>query len=211
MQNMAKNDKLERLDAIKKLIQPFYSQYLNDELTGYVMKLCDRLGRKRTISITRGKPEIWAAAIVYVIARLNFLFDKDNPVFITTDTICEFFDTKKSTVGNKATLIEEACNIRMGEQDLCSPRISDMFTFYQTPEGFIIPKSMLQKHKIELAVMDEDETREFEERLAEKKRRREQEAEEKRAHRDEMRRKAAAKKRKEKYKDQTDLFKDTST
>ena len=208
---MAKNDKLERLDAIKELIQPFCSQHLNEELTGYVMKLCDRLGRKRTISITRGKPEIWAAAIVYVIARLNYLFDKKNPNFITTDTICKFFGTSKSTVGSKATLIEKACNIRLGEEDFCSEDISDMFTFYQTSEGFIIPKSMLRDHKIEITFMDEDERNAFESHLAEQERIRQQEAEAEKAHREELRREAAAKKRKEKYKDQTDLFKDTST
>ena len=208
---MADIKKADRLNAIKELIRPFCDQHLNDELTGYVMKLYDKLSRKRTISITRGRPEIWAAAIVYVIARLNFLFDKNNPFFITVDTICEFFDTKKSTVGSKAALIEEACNIGIGEKGLCSPRISDMFTFYQTPEGFILPKTMLPKNKIEIAFMDEDETREFEARLAEQERRREKEAEVNRARREEIRRETAAKTRKEKYKDQTDLFGDNGT
>jgi hypothetical protein len=28
--------------------------------------------------------------MVYLIARLNFLFDKTSPCFITAETICEF-------------------------------------------------------------------------------------------------------------------------
>ncbi len=187
------------MDEIKRLLQPFCDQHLNDELTGYVMKLCDKLGRKRTISITRGRPEIWAASIVYVIARLNFLFDKSNPFFLTTDTICEFFGVKKSTVASKASFIEKVCNISLGEKELCSSYISDMFTFYETPEGFILPKSMLPDHKIEIVVMDENETKEFETRLTEDKRRKERKDEEERK----QKRAADFKKR---HENQADLF-----
>ena len=113
-------------------------------------------------------------------------------------------------MGSKATLIEKACNIRLGEDDLCSEDISDMFTFYQTSEGFIIPKSMLRDHEIEITFMDEDERKAFESHLTEQERIRQQEVEAEKARREAMRREAAEKKRKEKYKDQTDLFGDTS-
>ena len=89
---MSDDDKKHRLAEIKELVASFCNQYLNEELTGYVMVLCDKLGRKRTLSITRGQPEIWAASIIYVIARLNFLFDQDNPYYLTADTIAEFFN-----------------------------------------------------------------------------------------------------------------------
>ena len=82
------------------------------------------LGRKRKIDITRGKKEIWSASIIHTIARLNFLFDKQNENYITADTICDFFDTKKTTVGNKATQIEKECKLRMGAEGYCSKEIS---------------------------------------------------------------------------------------
>jgi hypothetical protein len=90
--------KKERLNEIKALIKPFCDQYLSDELTGYVINLCHRLGRKRNVSITRGKPEILAASIIYVIARLNFLFDRENSNYITADIICEFFEKKRHSL-----------------------------------------------------------------------------------------------------------------
>jgi hypothetical protein len=95
---MTKIDKSKRLEEIKKLVQKFCGQYLNEELAGYALRLCDRLGRKRTLSIVRGRKEIWAASIVYVIARLNFLFDPENELVLTAGTICEFFGAKKSTI-----------------------------------------------------------------------------------------------------------------
>ena len=58
------DEKTERLIEIKKLIQDFCERHLNDEFVGYALKLCDKVGRKKTLTITRGKKEIWAAAIV---------------------------------------------------------------------------------------------------------------------------------------------------
>jgi len=73
-----KNEKTAKIDKIKELIHSFYSKHLNRELENYTQKLCDALGRKRKIDITRGKKEIWAVSMIYAIARLNFLFDKEN-------------------------------------------------------------------------------------------------------------------------------------
>lgn len=115
---------------------------MNDDLQSYARKLLEKLTRKRTYSITSGRIEIWASVIIWVIARLNFLFDSENPNNISTDNICDFFDTKKSTVGNKATDIEKACKIRMGEEGLCNSEISGSLSFVQLPNGIVLTKEM---------------------------------------------------------------------
>ena len=205
---MADIEKNERLDEMKALVQPFCDQYLNEELTGYVMKLCERLGRKRTISITRGRPHIWAAAVVYVIARLNFLFDQENPFFLTADTICEFFGTRKSTVGNKATQIMKDCNLRFGTEDFCSHHISNMFRFVQTLEGFVFPLSILADRKIEIVLAEGEEAEELDKFIADEQRRKEREAEEKKERRREINRKIAEERRRKQFRNQGDLFGD---
>ena len=134
-----------RLDDIKRLIEGFGRACLDGQHTGFALKLCGQIGRMRTLNIQRGRREIWAAAIVYVIARLNFLFDPAGELSITTDDICEHFGTVKSTVGNKATGIQKACRLNMGDRDFCRPEIVDMFTFYETPDGFILPGESLLK------------------------------------------------------------------
>jgi hypothetical protein len=100
--------------------------------------LSDRIGRKRRIVNTQGKTEIWAASIIHVIARVNFLFDKSKQFALTADIICDFFHTKKTTISSKAKQIEIACDIRTAEPGLCSQELTDRFTFYKTPDGFII-------------------------------------------------------------------------
>jgi len=140
-----KEKKQKRAKEISNLINEFCNRYLNDDLRGYAMKLLEKLTRKRTYSITSGRIEIWASAIIWVIARLNFLFDSQNPNNISTDTICDFFYTKKSTVGNKATDIEKVCKIRMGEEGLCNSEISDSLSFVQLPNGIVLTKKMAKE------------------------------------------------------------------
>ncbi|MGR3293757.1 MAG: DUF6398 domain-containing protein [Candidatus Scalindua sp.] len=136
------------MTEIKELLSSFCEKNLNDELAGYALKLYDTLGRKKKINISRGRKEIWAASIVYTIARLNFLFDQENSNHITADTICHYFNTRKSTVGSKATQIEDACKLTIGAEGYCSKHITDSFTFYKTQEGFIVPKSMIEVPEI---------------------------------------------------------------
>ena len=192
------SNKKQRLEEIKGPVLAFCEEHLDEELYGYALELCYMLGRKQKISITRGKKEIWAASIIYVIARLNFLFDPENDFFLSADTICNFFGTKKSTVGNKATQIENACNLGLGSEGLCSPEISDALTLIELPNGLVIPKSMLSGLDIVYELADEEETKELEKFMAEQQRLKERKAAEKKARRAEINRKIAEDKKKKK-------------
>lgn len=189
-------NKKQRLKEIKDLVLAFCEEHLDDELYGYALELCDILGRKRRISIARGKKEIWAASIIYVIARLNFLFDPESEFFLSSDTVCDFFGTKKSTVGNKATQIERACNLGLGAEGLCSPEISDALTLVELPSGLVVPKNMLPEFDIVYELADEEETKEIEQFMAEQQRIKERKAAEKKARRAEINRKIAEDKKK---------------
>jgi hypothetical protein len=76
--------KKEKAKEISELVESFCKQYLDEELAACSSRLCDKLSRSRKLDISRGKKEIWAASIVYVIARVNFLFDKANNHFLTS-------------------------------------------------------------------------------------------------------------------------------
>ena len=108
-------------------------------------KLWEQIGRKRNYVITGGVKEVWASAVVYVIARLNFLFDSKSPTYLSADIICAFFGTKKTTVMARAADIEKACRIRMGQEGLCNPDIADALTFVKLSNGMVIPKKMARE------------------------------------------------------------------
>ena len=159
------SEKKKAAAEITALAEAFCKQHLDAELSACTHKLCETLGRKRLLDISRGKKEIWAAATVYVIARLNFLFDKSNPFFLTVETICEFFGTKKTTISNKAALIEKTCNIGIGEPDYCTREISEALSFVQLPNGLILPEGMVSTIAFEAA--NEEESREIDRFFAE--------------------------------------------
>jgi len=202
---MTKVEKTERLNEIKDLVLAFCEEHLDDEIYGYAIELCDMLGRKRRISITRGKKEIWAASIIYVIARLNFLFDPESEFFLSADTVCDFFGTKKSTVGNKATQIEKACNLGLGAEGLCSPDITDALTLVELPNGLIVPKNMLPEFDIVYELADEEDAKEIEQFMDEQRRLKERKAVEKKARRTEINRKIAEEKKKRKIENDKQL------
>jgi hypothetical protein len=204
--NAGTAEKAERVKEIKELVRAFCDRHLNEELAGYALKLCDTLGRKRILDVTRGRKEIWAAAIVYVIARLNFLFDRENDYFITAEALCHFFGTKKSTVGNKATQIEKACNLGIGAEGFCSPDISDMLTLVELPGGFVIPKSMLSDLDMVYEKADEKEPGEIKKSLEARQRIKERKAPEKKAQRANNKRKNSEDKKKKEQEKQLGLF-----
>jgi len=133
----------DRVDEVKRLIEAFARSRLGQEYTGLALKLCDKIGRMRKLSIQRGRIEIWAAAIIYVIARLNILFDPESGAHITTDQLCTFFETKKATISYKAGMIQKTAKIFIGDPDFSSAEIVDMFRLYETEDGLLIPGSIL--------------------------------------------------------------------
>lgn len=137
--------KQARIDEITTILNVFSQKHLTPELSGYVRTLWEQIGRKRNYVITGGAKEVWAAAVVYVIARLNFLFDSKSPNYLSADSICDYFGTKKTTVSVRAADIEKACKIRMGQEGLCNPDISDALTVVKLSNGVVIPKKMARE------------------------------------------------------------------
>jgi hypothetical protein len=118
---------------------------MSDEIRGYCIELLERLSRKRTINIASGQPKIWAGAIICVIARMNFLYDKSSPDYLPKSALCETLDVKDSTIGSKAGMIEKACKLSRFEEGLCKAEILNQFTFYTLPNGMVLSGDMLKR------------------------------------------------------------------
>ena len=140
-----KPNKKTRIAAISDHIEGFCRACLNEEYEVFAKGLLARIVYLPRMNLQRGRPEIWAAAMVTVIARLNYLLDSDTPESITMDAICDFFGTVKSTTGKKATAIEKGCGIRMGEPGLCREEITEALTFDNAADGPPAAPGMLKK------------------------------------------------------------------
>jgi hypothetical protein len=127
-------------DEIAALIAQFGQIHLDAELTGFSVELWRRLCRRKAPDCLRGKPEVWAASVIHVIARINFLSDSNEPGHLTFDTVCDFFHTSKNTIGGKATLIERTLKLRQhSEPGLCRPAILEQFTMVELSNGMVLP------------------------------------------------------------------------
>lgn len=128
-----------------ELVSDFCDENLDDEFKTLCINLVEKMGRKHDVPFRRGKLEIWASSVVYAIAQINFLFDKSSDLYISPDNICDYFDTKKSTVSNKAKTIRDMFN--MGHFD---KEFSTRYVLNDAPQlyidedsGFIIPKDYI--------------------------------------------------------------------
>jgi hypothetical protein len=198
----------ERTKEIIELVRSFGARYLNEELIACTIRLCIALGQNSKLTIIRGKKEIWAASIVYVIARANFLFDKKNENFLTADLICDFFGTNKITTANKATVIGKTLNISVADKKFCTNELVDSLSFVMTKGGFLLPKKRVETlvdtlvEEVVYEMADEEESRKIEQFMAEKKKQEEAAAQAKKERRTEINREIAEKKREKKEEEQ---------
>jgi len=142
-----------RKDKLKRSVSEFGSQRLNDTYTEYALRLCDHIADSDMLKITRGRSDIWTAAIVYAIAQLNFLFSSDTPNHLTPDELCNFFGVKKTTTSAKASKIRTTLDIYHDDDRFCAPHITRLFKFFKTQDGFILPASIYEEGEDEIPAL----------------------------------------------------------
>ncbi|MBP3590184.1 MAG: hypothetical protein J6J61_06370 [Muribaculaceae bacterium] len=101
-----------REDEIVRLAVSFCNEKIDAEYASLCEKMVRKLGRKRANPLERGRLEIWAAAVVYTIATMNFLFDKSFEPYLPLSEIIEHFGTSSSTVSQKAGQIRTMLKLK---------------------------------------------------------------------------------------------------
>lgn len=107
-------DKQELKDREAKVIElavAFCNERLDEECTVLCTKLIQKLGRKRSNPLQSGRLDIWAAAAVYTICSINFIFSKDSRLSLSSSDICEYFGTSSSTTTQKSKTIKDLLKI----------------------------------------------------------------------------------------------------
>jgi len=99
-------------DAIVRLTDIFCQAHLTHEYQMLCRKLAGVLARKRPSPLTRGKPEVWACAIVRTIGWVNYLDDSSQKLHMKLTAIDKAFDVAESTGQGKSMLIRKMLKIR---------------------------------------------------------------------------------------------------
>lgn len=109
---MDKTELKARENEVARMVTEFCNGKIDAEYATLCEKMVRKLGRKRTNPLERGRLEIWAAAVIYTVATMNFLFDKSFTPYIPSSDIFDFFGTSSSTVSQKAAQIRTMLKLK---------------------------------------------------------------------------------------------------
>ena len=161
---MTKEEIKKREKILLELTGAFCRQKLDDDYFQLCEKLIKKLGRKRDVPFQSGKIEIWAAAVVYAIGSINFLFDKSFEPYMSAEQIGEYCDTKISTVSNKARQIKDMFNMWHFSPEFSTQRMMENNPFNKMVmvDGFIVPLDSIPEDLQELVRKERAEGRDIE-------------------------------------------------
>jgi Domain of unknown function (DUF6398) len=108
----------DRARTIIEVTDAACREHLDDEYGQIARRLVARLARKRPSPLARGDVRIWAAGVIYAVGQVNFLFDPTQTPHLTADQLAERLGVVKTTMANKAGLINRTLDIGIFEPDL---------------------------------------------------------------------------------------------
>ncbi|MCD6345371.1 MAG: hypothetical protein J7M17_07210 [Anaerolineae bacterium] len=114
-----------KYDEIVKLTDDFCQVHLNDEYAELCRKMAAKLSRKRPSPLERGRVKSWAAAIIYTIGRINFLFDKTQTPHLKARQLCQLIGVSQNTASGKSTEIMRMFNLTQFDPDWTLPSRMD--------------------------------------------------------------------------------------
>jgi Domain of unknown function (DUF6398) len=130
----------ERAEAIIDIADAVCRDHLDDEYGRLAGKLVARLARKRPSPLARGDVRIWAAGVIYALGQINFLFDRSQTPHMTTDDLARALAVVKTTMANKAGLINRVLGLSVFEPDLTRISVLEQhpLAWLVEVDGFIV-------------------------------------------------------------------------
>jgi hypothetical protein len=107
----------------------FCKEHLDEDYRQLCQKLIEKLSRKRNVPFLSGRIEIWAAAIVYSLGSINFLFDQSFEPYATAEDVCNYFGTSKSTTSQKAKVIRDMFKMGYYDQEFSTAHMKENSPF----------------------------------------------------------------------------------
>lgn len=96
----------EKFAAITALVDAFCTKHLNEEYRQMIHHAVGALARKRPSPLLRGKENVWAAAAVHAVGRVNFLDDSSQSPHCKPKVIYEFFGIGEALDEAPVTLLQ---------------------------------------------------------------------------------------------------------
>jgi hypothetical protein len=135
----------EKVQKLVEMTTGFCREYLDEDYKQLCEKLIMKMSRKRVVPFLSGRMEIWAAAVVYALGSINFLFDKSFAPYATGEDICNFFGTSKSTIAQKSKVIRDMFKMGYYDRDFSTKHMKENSPFSNLVmiNGLIVDKRHL--------------------------------------------------------------------
>jgi len=135
----------EKAQKLIEMTTGFCDEYLDEDYKQLCEKLIRKMSRKRNVPFLSGRIEIWAAAIVYAIGSINFLFDQSFEPYAGGDDICNYFGVSKSTISQKAKVLRDMFKLGYWDKEFSTSHMmqSSPFSNLVPVNGFIVNKRSL--------------------------------------------------------------------
>ncbi len=122
--------------AAQTLIHKVCTEHLNNEYYDMSIKLLDMFLFQHADRLERGQAKSWAAAIVYTIGRVNFLFDPSQNPHLSAGDLCQKFSVSQGTASKKST------------------ELFDTFDLVQFDPGWTLPSKIDDNPFVWMVMMD---------------------------------------------------------
>jgi hypothetical protein len=156
----------QRKEALIVMTDGFTDHYLDEDYKMLCRKLIEKMSRKRQVPFLSGRLDIWAAAVVYALGQVNFLFDKSFEPYVSATDLCDYFGTSQSTTSQKAKIIRDMFKMRYFDEEFSTKRMQkeNPLNEFVMVNGLIVPVSAVMKAlgkeeawlRKELGLEDED-------------------------------------------------------
>ena len=109
------------------------------------MLLMDRAELKRPSLLLRGDLRIWAAATIYTVGSVNFLFDRSQPLHLTGEDLSDLTGVPKSTMANKAKQVRDQLGLGRLDLEFCRRDLIERhpWAWYVQNDGVIVDARVL--------------------------------------------------------------------
>jgi hypothetical protein len=131
----------DRAQQIMDVTDAACREHLDEEYGRLTRRLVARLARKRPSPLTRGDVRIWAAAAIYAVGQVNFLFDRTQTPHLTAKHLADALGVVQTTMANKAGIINRLLDIGIFEPDLTRVAMIEqhpMAWLVELESGFIV-------------------------------------------------------------------------
>jgi hypothetical protein len=133
------------VEQIVALIDGLCDEHLDSEYARLCARLVAKLSRKRPSPLLRGDLRIWAAATIYTVGSVNFLFDRSQPLHLTGDDLSDLTGVPKSTMANKAKQIRDLLGLNRLDLEFCRRDLIERhpWAWYVQVDGVIVDARIL--------------------------------------------------------------------